>query len=287
MLVNRSFQEMTFYKDQAAKLRVLAKAEKKKQKPNDDVISSSSLRDNKPSKTRDNFLLRQILIFMAIAAIVSVIWSLVQSNKEYRQILETISADSQILKEEMAVLSAKTKGLEDEISLSLKYNQQLVAQLEDINVSTQSIKNRLNTVENERGFLKKQLVTANDKLKSLETAKKDSVAQIQNSVLALKNSIEQLRSKLEEITIAHQKPEVLTNHTPTEGEVVFINKDYRFAVVSLGTNKGLTKGRRLDVFKDNVIIGELEVIEVREEISACDIKMDLSRLEIGNKVRLK
>ncbi len=69
------------------------------------------------------------------------------------------------------------------------------------------------------------------------------------------------------------------------GKIIAINREDNFVVVDIGKNSGLKIGDRLKVIRGEKTIGNLEVIEIRETISACDIKKESQGLKVGDQVK--
>ncbi|VAW17500.1 hypothetical protein MNBD_BACTEROID05-706, partial [hydrothermal vent metagenome] len=67
--------------------------------------------------------------------------------------------------------------------------------------------------------------------------------------------------------------------------VVSLNKDNNFLIVDIGESTGIRMGDMLSVYRDSKYIARLEVIQVRKDISACDIKDQWSEVNIGDIVR--
>ncbi|MBN3038626.1 MAG: hypothetical protein JW869_04325 [Candidatus Omnitrophica bacterium] len=57
-----------------------------------------------------------------------------------------------------------------------------------------------------------------------------------------------------------------------EGRVITVNNKHEFVVINLGGDDGLEKGMSFDVYRNEMRIGKVEVIETRKNIAACDIK---------------
>jgi hypothetical protein len=58
------------------------------------------------------------------------------------------------------------------------------------------------------------------------------------------------------------------------GRIVTVNRDHGFVVMDLGSQDGIRVGDKFDVYRDDLSIGSIKVIQVRDRISACDV-MDL------------
>lgn len=60
--------------------------------------------------------------------------------------------------------------------------------------------------------------------------------------------------------------------TGLRGRVVTVNQEHDFVVVDLGRQDGIEVGNTFKVYRNNALIGRVEVIQARERISACDIR---------------
>ena len=68
------------------------------------------------------------------------------------------------------------------------------------------------------------------------------------------------------------------------GSILAVNRDNNFVIVDLGQASGIKAGDKLRVFRDGKNVGNVEVIQVRQDISACDIKRETTALKIGDTV---
>lgn len=73
--------------------------------------------------------------------------------------------------------------------------------------------------------------------------------------------------------------------TNLKGSVVSINQENNFVIVNLGEDAGIKLGDKLNVYRGPDYIAGLEVIQVRKDISAADIKTKMSKIEVGDSVR--
>jgi len=64
------------------------------------------------------------------------------------------------------------------------------------------------------------------------------------------------------------------------GQVIAVNDKEKFVIVNMGESKGIRPGFQLKVLRADKEVGTLEVIEVRREISAADVKEVVSGNEI-------
>ncbi|MCM8796563.1 MAG: hypothetical protein NC923_01575 [Candidatus Omnitrophica bacterium] len=70
-----------------------------------------------------------------------------------------------------------------------------------------------------------------------------------------------------------------------EGKIVAINKENNFVIIDLGERAGLKAGDTLQAYREDKIIANLEVIQTRNDISACDIIDETTPLQIGDIVK--
>jgi predicted nucleic acid-binding Zn-ribbon protein len=69
------------------------------------------------------------------------------------------------------------------------------------------------------------------------------------------------------------------------GNIVSVNEENNFVIIDVGGEKGIKLGDTLSVYRGTDYIAELEVIQVRKDIAAADIKNRVSNLKIGDSVR--
>ncbi|MDD3374288.1 MAG: hypothetical protein PHY73_01010 [Candidatus Omnitrophica bacterium] len=71
----------------------------------------------------------------------------------------------------------------------------------------------------------------------------------------------------------------------SSGEIISVNDDNNFVIIDLGEETGIKIGDQLTVYRDDEYIGELEVIQVRKDISAADIIKISVPLKAGDIVK--
>ena len=70
-----------------------------------------------------------------------------------------------------------------------------------------------------------------------------------------------------------------------QGKVISVNEANNFVIVDLGEQAGVRLGDNLSVYRDSKYIARLEVIQIRKDISAADLKDQWSKVRIGDIVR--
>ena len=70
-----------------------------------------------------------------------------------------------------------------------------------------------------------------------------------------------------------------------QGNVVSVNDENNFVIVDLGQNSGLKLGDNMSVYRGAEYVAALEVIQVRQDIAAADIKNKVTTIRVGDTVR--
>ena len=70
-----------------------------------------------------------------------------------------------------------------------------------------------------------------------------------------------------------------------QGSVVSVNEDNNFVIVDLGERSGIKVGDAYKIYHNGVQVGSVEVIQVRQDISAADIKQKTAPFSVGDTVR--
>ncbi len=84
---------------------------------------------------------------------------------------------------------------------------------------------------------------------------------------------------------AQSAPQPVAVANKDQGTIISINEPNNFVIVDLGEGDGSQVGRKMTVMRDNNPVGSLEVIQVRKDISAADIKESNGALRVGDIVR--
>ncbi len=69
------------------------------------------------------------------------------------------------------------------------------------------------------------------------------------------------------------------------GKILAINKESKFVIIDLGEDAGVNSGDIFGVYRNGIAIASLEVIQVRKDIAACDIKKELQVVKVGDVIR--
>ncbi len=211
------------------------------------------------------------------------------------------------LKDEKEEIERKIKSgdqLADNLAMELtrvrrdrRYDVEKAEKLQKENVALRTeIKNLTNTkIALERSIAR---ITEDKKIseKKLEASEGliqgriDEVWQIEDSLdknFQTVKSQESQAIELPPIIVSAPGPALqqLEENPGFSGKIVSVNEDNNFVIVDLGENNGIQLGETLNVYRGAQNIAKLEVIQVRKDISAADIKQKTSRLQVGDTVK--
>ena len=70
-----------------------------------------------------------------------------------------------------------------------------------------------------------------------------------------------------------------------QGSIVSLNEDNNFVIIDQGEKTGIKVGDSFKVYHKGTVVGTIEVIQVRQDIAAADIKQKTSALSVGDIVK--
>lgn len=237
--------------------------------------------------------------------------------------LKNMQVANEQLQREKGTLSLEVSNLnreKEDIQRQLNYNQKLVDNLASELVREKNDKMQLEDnvkpIKNENQVLMRQLKTLNERkvvlekdLAQLQADKGTLARRIDELEALLKDQVlkmEGIRKQVDDVRggtddIAAQSksesvelPPILVRPQTNEGaaqtklltgKVLAINKDNNFVIVDLGENAGVKLGQGFNVYRNDKSIAGIEVIQVRKDISACDIKRETTPIKIGDVVK--
>lgn len=69
------------------------------------------------------------------------------------------------------------------------------------------------------------------------------------------------------------------------GNIVSVNEANNFVIVDIGEKSGIQLGDTLNVYRDSEYVAGLEVIQIRKDIAAADIKKKIVGIQVGDAVK--
>ncbi|MFA5275764.1 MAG: hypothetical protein WC417_02595 [Candidatus Omnitrophota bacterium] len=230
---------------------------------------------------------------------------------------ESLSREKSSLELELSNLKREREDLKRQ----LDYNQKLTGSISQELVREKNDKTKIEdsfkTLKNENTVLTRQIRTLNGHRTELEkkiqqlqegkTAVERRVNEMENILTDKMGQIDNLKVQVDavrsgkplddvpqakgesvELPAIVVKPSSQLNLENTSleerknGKILAVNRDNNFVIVDLGQASGIKAGDKLKVYRADKNIGYLEVIQVRQDISACDIRKESAALKVGD-----
>ena len=163
-----------------------------------------------------------------------------------------------------ADISAKIKEKENQIRTLTEQNRALSTKMDRLYQVTTSEISEINV--------------AKIALEDTVTGAKDKINQEWNTVNLGSISIDK-KGPTPPVAAA---PEAVKSGPKTSGKVLAVNDSHGFVVVDLGKIDNLSMGANLEILREGKNIASLSVLEIRDVMTACNIK----NLETGEKIRV-
>jgi len=239
--------------------------------------------------------------------------------------LKTMQINGEQLKKDKDVLDLEVKSLnrdKQDLKRQLEYNQKLIDSLAQELVREKNDKfetqTTVSSLKDENEIIKRQLKSLNvrkinleskvtelqrekfdfeNKLTVMDSVLKDNITQMDG----LKRQFEAAQKErltalvepkkesveLPPIVVRPQAemPKEAGSAPPTTGKVLTVNEDSGFVIINIGEDAGLRMGDTFQVYRGNESIATIEIIQLRPNISACDIKKSTGTIKSGDIIR--
>ncbi len=229
-------------------------------------------------------------------------------NNEKKELMDNFTKEKQDFEKEKQSLQRKIKDSEDlAANLSMeaarargdqKNANDFVGKIKADNVQLQAhVRQLVSTkiaLEKTVARLTEEKLDVKKKLSETEGVIQDRINEIWQIKSTLDQKISQINNvknkkdvELAPIVVnasGHDAPAMAGVITQAH-KIISINEKNNFVIVDYGESQGSVVGRVLKAYRDDKEIGSLEVIQVRRDISAADIKDSKMKLQIGDQVR--
>jgi chromosome segregation ATPase len=71
----------------------------------------------------------------------------------------------------------------------------------------------------------------------------------------------------------------------SKARVLAINRENNFVIIDIGEDAGIKTGETFEVLRNNNSIGIIEVMQLRKDIAACDIKKETTPISVGDEIK--
>jgi chromosome segregation ATPase len=243
---------------------------------------------------------------------------------QIRNDLKSTQINNEQLQRDKKTLELEFNNLKrekEDLKRQFDYNQKLVDSLSQDLVREKNDKNKMqetfSSLRSENGLFLQQIkslsnrkITLEHKLQALQEKKANLELKFNQMQVMLSDKLSQIGNLNQQLTdiATEEKPKKglplekresvelpaivvrpqseITQYesTPLEAKISAVNRENNFVVVELGEEAGVKVGNKLRVTRDGQYVGEVEVIQTRKNISACDIKKEIIPIQIGDSV---
>jgi|GEM_PF-954419 len=202
---------------------------------------------------------------------------------------EARQAENQILKLKLAELESTANRFNrlvaEKENADLRFSQ-LKRELEQKDQELESTANRFNRLVAEKenadlrfSQLKRELEQKDQELEKIKLAFSEKARQseeIRAEAYHAPSEVELppifLQNSQLDNTAISSPIDRINMGTSLKGRIVAVNSEHNFVVIDLGKQDGVETGEEFDIYRGQAYIGLIEVIQMRDRISACDIK---------------
>src|SRR3989338_3047930 len=225
---------------------------------------------------------------------------------DLKQVKENLSMDLDATRQEKETIAGDMKEKEEMINrLSLELararnDKQFVARkVDQLTQKNSELRQDLKKLAEAKMALERSIVQITQekdgmgrKLEQAEAVLQNKIGEIWEVKDSLDRSFQAVQDKPRAANEVELSPIVVNAQEAApaakpgfEGKVMKINEQSNFVIVDIGENRGLRAGDTLGVYRGSDYIARLEVLQVRPDIAAADLKEQSSRVRIGDVVR--
>jgi chromosome segregation ATPase len=224
-----------------------------------------------------------------------------KQNSDLQLEISKLNKDKEAIAREIKYGNDLAKNLSIELARAQNEKKFMSDRMNKIGEENDTLHEQLKNLTSTKVGLEKNIVKLQGDKKQIEDKLSETEGVIQNRV----EQIYQLKDTLEKdfkpstrnpktgeielspIVVNSDKGpnEVKAAPAGQSGSVVSINSDNNFVIVNLGEDAGVKIGDKLNVYRGAKYIAGLEVIQVRKDICAADIKSKSLDIETGDTVR--
>lgn len=225
---------------------------------------------------------------------------------DLKQANETLLMDLDAVRQEKETIAGDMQEKEDMINrLSLELararnDKQFVAQkVDQLTQKNSGLRQDLKKLAAAKMALEKSVVQItrekdgmNRKLEQAEAVLQNKIGEIWEVKDSLDRSFQAVQDKPRAANEVELSPIVVNAQGATpatkpgfEGKVMSINEQSNFVIVDIGEKRGLRVGDTLGVYRGPDYIARLEVLQVRPDIAAADLKEQSAQIKVGDLVR--
>lgn len=194
-------------------------------------------------------------------------------------------------------------SMASELTLEKNTRRQLQDNLKSIKDENKILRNQLRSLGRRKVGLESQLVKLKEEKSGLERRFNEMALLLENRLLNISDIKQQLdaissgsqaqitQPKKESVELppirVYPQSRASAEESPGAflGTIMTVDKDNNFVVIDLGEDSGVKVNDRFKVYRQGKAIADIEAIQVRKDIAACDIKKEIAPIEAGDAIR--
>jgi chromosome segregation ATPase len=225
-----------------------------------------------------------------------------KKNSDFQFEISKLNSDKEMIAREIKYGNDLAKNLSLELARSQSEKQFMSDRMSKIADENGQLHEQLKMLTATKVALERSIVKLQGDKKQIEGKLFETEGVIQNRVeqiYELKDSLEKdFRPSVKNLKTGEidlnpiivsstdkNTAEVKAPVSQVNGAIVSINDENNFVIVNLGEDAGIKIGEKLNVYRGASYIAGLEVIQVRKDILAADIKNKMMTIEVGDSVK--
>lgn len=223
-------------------------------------------------------------IFFITTAVLYVFLNAEQSKRESveKQLMQTVQEKETVEKDleetikvkvnletQLKDLETKMQGISKELENEKQLKEDALTKLDKAQKDTEGMRTQLDSEKRSRLVLTTEKARLSDEL---TRAKKDYDS-IKTQLEQLKRVKDALEAKVSEMLVKQQAEleKIVVTPKDIEGKVLVVNKEFGFVVVNIGEKDGVKVGTPLNVYRDDKLVGKVQVDKVYPAMSGASI----------------
>ncbi|MBI5024116.1 MAG: hypothetical protein HZC18_03850 [Candidatus Omnitrophica bacterium] len=229
-----------------------------------------------------------------------------QANENLRMDLDAIQQEKQSVADDIKEKEEMVNRLSLELARAKNDKQFVARKVDQLTKRNMRLRQNLKQLAAAKMALEKSVVQItqekdgmNRKLEQAEAVLQNKIGEVWDIKDSLDRSFNVVKEKpkaaneveLSPIIVSAQgaAPAVPADTRATkpgfEGKVMSVNEQNNFVIVDIGEKRGLRAGDTLGVYRGVDYIARLEVLQVRPDIAAADLKEQSAQVKVGDTVR--
>ncbi len=208
-------------------------------------------------------------------------------RNEKKDLLKQLDSNQKLL-DNMSREVAREKSDKAGMRMLKAENEALIRQLNSLSSRKMILDQKIQSLQESKATLEKRLNEMNtmltERVPKIDSLKGESDA-LKSGRPAVISDKKRESVELPAIIVRSSLSSEKAEAQVFAGKILAVNTDNNFVIIDLGAASGVKIGDMFNVYRAGESIGSLAVIQIRDSISACDIKRTSAPLKIGDNLR--